>query len=81
MFDESVKKANAAMTRFGGNEMAEVIQQAGLANHPVMLKMFARVQRALGEDNLTEGKPVAEGSGLPPEAILYPDLYKQQQGV
>jgi len=55
--DETVKKANIALNKFGGDEVVKVLQETGMSNHPAFVKMFAKIQKELAEDKFAPGEP------------------------
>ena len=73
----SLASAKKALRKFGGEELAVQLDQAGLGNHPGLLKFFARVGKALGEDD--SHAPGSPGAGRPsPENFLrkqYPSMF------
>ena len=54
------------------NEFRLLLNESGLGNHPVMLKMFRRIGEKLGEDS-TFARSEAAPSKKSREEILYPD--------
>ena len=55
-FDETVERANRALTTFGSPALVELLKQ-GYGDHPEIIKMFARVDKATGEDPVEGGSP------------------------
>lgn len=52
-FDVSVAEAQKALATFDeGGTVSKMLQETGYGNNPAVLKIFARVGRALGEDKL-----------------------------
>lgn len=64
----SVKDADGNET----NEFRVLLNESGLGNHPVMLKMFRQIGEKLGEDS-TFTRSEASPSKKSREEILYPD--------
>ena len=58
-FDENVKVAKDALTRFGGEEFKTYLDQTRLGNNPALIKAFVAIGKAISEDKLIEG----EGTG------------------
>ncbi|KKL49901.1 hypothetical protein LCGC14_2310880, partial [marine sediment metagenome] len=81
-FDATVKSADQAAA-WADPEMFNVIHKAGLANHPVIVKGFGKVAKALGEGMLK-----GVGPGVPTVALTKQELevmmrdpkYKLAQG-
>jgi hypothetical protein len=48
--NESVVAAKRALRAFGGEAVVKVINEYGLGNHPELVRTFARMGRAMGED-------------------------------
>jgi hypothetical protein len=85
--DETLSLVGKALDHFGApskieeidgkkvetNEFRALLNETGLGNHPVMVKMFRAIGAAVSEDgNLVRGDagPVTKKSGL---EVLYPD--------
>lgn len=51
-WDKSVSYAHRAILKFGGAELAQSLDRMGLGNEPTLIKLFARIGKALGEDSL-----------------------------
>ena len=49
-FNAKADAAFRAAKEFGGQELAGVLQQTGLGNHPVFVKMFAKIGETISED-------------------------------
>jgi hypothetical protein len=49
-FNAKADAAFRAAKEFGGQELAQVLQETGLGNHPVMVKMFAKIGEKISED-------------------------------
>lgn len=58
-FDERVAVANKALQAYGGEDLVQVLAQAGLANHPTVVKAFVEAGKPLVEGKFAENtKPV-----------------------
>jgi hypothetical protein len=58
-----VEAAVAAVTRFGTPELAELLTATGLGNHPELVRVFARVGKAIGDDrHVTAAQPAAQST-------------------
>jgi hypothetical protein len=53
-YDDNIAAAVHGVQQFGGAELSEVLNESGLANHPAVIKAFARI-----------GRQVAEGQFIP----------------
>ncbi len=71
-FGENVGTAKAALDKFGTPELKKALDDYGMGNHPEMIRLLARVGKALSEDRLVDGK---SGAGSPdPAKVLYPGM-------
>ena len=60
-FDSNAKAAARAVREYGGTDLGKALQTAGLDNYPPLVKAFARIGRALGEDSTSADR--AKGGG------------------
>lgn len=58
-FERNLEHAGRAVAAFGGQELGDTLEQFGLANHPAVIRAFARVGRTMGEDIMISG-PMTE---------------------
>lgn len=54
-FDKRAELANRALEEFGGKDLVNVVNQAGLANNPILVKAFAKAGAMLEEGKFVEG--------------------------
>lgn len=59
-FVQNVELAKRAAERFGGKEFREALEASGYGNHPLMVKTFVAIGKAMAEDRLAVG---ANGAG------------------
>lgn len=52
-YDATVKAAEHAMGKFGTPALKQWLDTTGLTNHPELVRMFAKVGKAIAEDNLS----------------------------
>ena len=79
-FAESVQHAKRAMGRFGGAPVAQLLTQAGLGNHPALVKFFVGVGKALAEDSIQGSAAPASGAQRQPlSSVLYPTMTQSQK--
>jgi len=71
-FPETVERAIRAVKRFGGDGLVEFLNSSGLGDNAELVKAFARVDQAVSEDKLVDGKPGTEEKTLAEK--LYPNL-------
>jgi hypothetical protein len=53
-YARNVGYARHALTRFGDQDLVSVLDQAGLSGAPALIRAFARIGRAVAEDDLAE---------------------------
>lgn len=72
----TLASATKALRRFGGEELALQLDDAGIGNHPGLLKFFAKVGQALGEDDSFAPKVEAKASSEQQTMRqLYPSMF------
>lgn len=54
--DQSVLDSNRALNKFGTPAFKEILKQTGYGNHPELIRIFARIGRAMGEDRFVDQK-------------------------
>lgn len=66
----TIAAANKAIAAFGGEELAQVLQQTGLASHPAMVRALARIGAQVAEDSIagTITSPTAQASAPGPQS-------------
>ncbi len=68
-FEQRKELANSALRKFGdGKVAAEVLQNAGLQNNPVIFKMLSEIGKLIAEDSLAGGKESGQFGMTPAEA-------------
>ena len=50
-FEQNVKKANIALSKYGNPEMVEMLQATGMGNNAHLIKFLAKVNDSVGEDS------------------------------
>lgn len=56
-FDQSMADAKAAYDKFATPELTSFLNESGMGNHPEMIRLFARLQKQVGDDTLVAGQP------------------------
>lgn len=69
-FDASISKAKQAVEKFGTPAFREALESTGLGNHPEVVRVFARIGRAMSEDKLVTGAG-SSGAQRDPASVLY----------
>ena len=77
-WDATVTAATGAIAKFGTPELQEYLEHSGGGNHAEMIRAWAKVGLALGDDNPITGDPPGKPTApADPAATLYPhDLPK-----
>jgi len=77
--EATVSQAKKALIRFGGEEVARGLAEMGLGNYPPLVKAFARVGRAIAEDNSGPGgaPPPAPNDAEAEKRARYPTMYNE----
>ena len=50
-FDANLAAAQKAMVRFGGEELGKFLHEARIGNHPLLVKAFLKIGKAIAEDS------------------------------
>jgi hypothetical protein len=81
-FDSNAVIARQAVVRFGDKELADVLNEYGLGDHPALIRAFWKVGKALAEDSVA-GTTAAAGNGVSSEDALlrqrYPTMFKEKE--
>lgn len=67
--EEELSFALRAADSFGGPDFRALLEDTGLGNHPVIIRMLSGVGRAIGEDAFPGGKPSVPGDKTFAEAL------------
>lgn len=71
-FDENLKAAQSALARFGSPELKQLLDSTGLGNHPELVRLCAKIGKAMAEDTFVAGGGGAVGPVT--EASFYPTM-------
>lgn len=71
-FDTTVKHAQAALARFGSPELKSILETTGLGSHPELVRVFAKIGAAQGEDVIVTGS--ASTPALNPAKVMFPSM-------
>ena len=71
-YDMNIKRANDAMSRFGGSELTNWLKEADLIEHPALVKAFARIGKEVEDAKLLKGEKGAETSKRPVDRYNQP---------
>lgn len=64
-FDGNIELAKRALKQFGGDEVVAFMDQSGLGNNPLIVKLFNRIGAAMSEDKLQSGDINSGGEERP----------------
>lgn len=79
-FDENIELGRRAVNTFGGDELKQVLDESGLGDHPVMVKVFFNIAKKVGDDKLISGAPPkGDKTGLLDK--IYPTMEEEKQEV
>lgn len=71
-YDMNIKRANDAMSRFGGSELTNWLKEADLIEHPALIKAFARIGKEVEDAKLLKGEKGVETSKRPVDRYNQP---------
>lgn len=71
-YDMNIKRANDAMSRFGGSELTNWLKEADLIEHPALIKAFARIGKEVEDAKLLKGEKSAETTKRPVDRYNQP---------
>lgn len=72
-FEANVALAQQAFRQYGGAPLLAYLDEAGIANHPLLVKAFASIGRAMAEDDTAS--PTGRAGGRPSDAERYAAFY------
>ncbi len=71
-WEETVRNGNAVLNKFGTERLIkEVMIGQGVGNHPEVIRFFARIATAVGEDTLITGENTDTGGEVSTEQSWY----------
>jgi hypothetical protein len=62
--------AKRAMDTFGTPELAKLLNESGLGNHPEVIRVFYRAGKAISEDGFVTGRGVGNYSSDPAKRLF-----------
>jgi hypothetical protein len=71
-FDVSVRHAQAALNKFGSAELRAQMDATGMGNHPELVRVFARIGKAMAEDTFVQSS--RDGVQADPAKKLFPSM-------
>lgn len=70
-YDEALRLANQTLKTFADEEVGKWLDESGMGNSPVLVKLLSKIGEKLSEDSPQGG---VGGGEKTPEHILYPDM-------
>jgi len=70
-FDSTLERANRALREYGSESLIQFLGDTGYGDNPELIKMFAKIDKATGEDKSIDGSP-AEADGRSLADVMYP---------
>lgn len=74
-FQETIQRAQRALTKFGSPTLTKFLDESGYGDNSELIRMLARIDKALGEDKLVDGG--SAGSAMDVASLLYPSATKK----
>lgn len=71
-YDMNIKRANDAMSKFGGSELTNWLKEADLIEHPALIKTFARIGKEIEDARIVKGDKGVEVSKRPVDRYNQP---------
>lgn len=73
-FNETVELAKRSIERFGDPELKKQLDETGLGNHPMLIKMHAKIGREMAEDRLVPSNSASTSASQRHADVLYPTM-------
>lgn len=70
-FNKNVEFAHRALERFASPELKDALSKTGFGNHPELVRVFARIGKAMANDSLVKGGADRPGQKKSMEEIFY----------
>lgn len=75
-FDSTVATAVKAMQAFGDPQLRQLLNESGLGNNPSMVKLFAKIGSAIGEDKIViPGSDATEHTERSTADVMFGDVF------
>lgn len=73
-FGETIERAKRTLTKFADPTFREFLDQSGYGDNPGLIRMLAKMDKAIGEDMIVDGAPA--GSTRSAAEVIYPSSGK-----
>lgn len=70
-FNETVENARRVVDKYADKDFKDFLNNSGLGNHPMIVKMFSKLGRSFGEDHFKDGSAIVPKKGKTSAEILY----------
>lgn len=77
LFDENVERSKRVLTKFAPPEFSKMLNESGLGNHPDLMRMLVRIEKATADDSLINPREKVPAGGKSLEDIFYPTEKKE----
>lgn len=74
-FNETITRAQRSLAKFGSPALKDFLDKSGYGDNSELIKLLAKVDRALGEDKLVDGGNAGETVDV--ASLLYPSATKR----
>ncbi len=71
-FEATVTQARRALSKFGSSDLTQLLDDSGYGNNPEIIRLLARVDKAVGEGEFVEGDSAPTTTPKSHAEILYP---------
>ena len=71
--DTSVRHAQAALKKFGTPTLMSQMEATGMGNHPELVRVFARIGKAMAEDTFVTSSTSGDGQ-MDPAKTMFPSM-------
>ncbi|HSW00018.1 MAG TPA: hypothetical protein VLI39_07590 [Sedimentisphaerales bacterium] len=68
---ETIERAKRVLGKFGESGLVQFLDSTGFGDNPALIRLLAKVDRALGEDRTVDGAP-SSGDNRSTAQVLYP---------
>lgn len=75
-FKETQERARRVIRKFGNDDLRASLKASGYGNNPELIKIFAKIDRAMGEDSSVESAANAAPKTMSIAEALYPSMRK-----
>lgn len=72
-FNESLELSKRVIDKFGSDDFQKLVDDTDFGNHKEVIRIFARIGKLMGEDNLVQSQTPPGGKDKSPEEIMYGD--------